>query len=95
VSASDLAPAIAIFSGCAGIISAAGGIMLAIRAVRSKERKAAKAEIDELSQELADERHKRLALETQVYKIKLFLRKHGFAFPELDDDDDKPNQLSG
>lgn len=103
MAASDLAPAIAIFSGAAGIISAVGGIMLAVRAVRSKERKAAKAEIDELGQELTAERHKRLALETQVYRIKLFLRKHGFVVPQLDDDvielpeieddGDEPHQL--
>src|SRR4249919_1315222 len=103
VAASDLAPAIAIFSGAAGIVSAVGGIMLAVRAVRSKERKAAKAEIDELGQELSDERHKRLMLETQVYRIKLFLREHGFVVPQLDedlieiseieDDGDEPHQL--
>jgi methylthioribose-1-phosphate isomerase len=108
VAASDLAPAIAIFSGAAGIVSAIGGILLAIRAIRNKERKAAKEEIDELGKELTQERHTRISLERQIYNVRLFLEKHGFMtqklfpddndvidIPEIEGGGDEPHQLGG
>jgi len=73
----DPAKLVAILTGVGGIVTATGGVLLAIRAARDKERKAAKSEIDELSHELSDERHQRLQAERRVYDLSLKLAQHG------------------
>ena len=67
--------------GFAGIVSAIGGIMLAVRAARDKERKAAKAELDSVSGMLADERQARLECERHTYQLSLTLARHGIDPP--------------
>lgn len=52
-------------------------MLLAIRAVRDKERKAAAAEIASLDDMLAAERKKRIAAEVEVYNLRLLLAQHG------------------
>jgi hypothetical protein len=71
--------------GFAGVVSAIGGIMLAIRAARDKERKAAKAELDDLSGMLSEERRLRIQAERQVFDLTLLLARHG-----IDPPDDPP-----
>lgn len=71
----------AIVTGLAAIISAAGGVLLTVRAVRSKERKAAADELDEVTAELAEERHARLQAEHQAHEYRVLLVKNG-----IDDD---------
>ena len=67
--------------GFAGIVSAIGGTMLAIRAARDKERKAAKAELDTVTGMLAGERQQRLDCERHVYHLSLTLAEHGIDPP--------------
>lgn len=67
----------AIFTALAAIITAAGGIMLAIRSVRDKERKASTGEVNSLSIMLSQEREARIACERQVYALRLKLAQHG------------------
>jgi hypothetical protein len=71
--------------GFAGVVSAIGGILLAVRAARDKERKAAKGEIDGLAAMLTEERHLRLTCERHVYNLTLLLARHG-----IDPPDDPP-----
>jgi hypothetical protein len=68
---------VAIVTGCAALISAIAGVILAIRAARSKERKAAKDEIDSLTQMLNDERHARIVSELDRHELKIKLAEHG------------------
>lgn len=67
----------AALTGLAGLVSAAAGVMLAVRAARDKERKSAKAELDDVSGMLADERRLRLACERRTYDLGLLLARHG------------------
>lgn len=67
----------AIFTGLAGMVSATGGVLLAIRAVRSKERKAAAAELDQVSTELSKERAARLQAERRQHDYHVLLVKNG------------------
>jgi len=74
VSGLDLA---ALITGIAGVITAAGGIFLAVRAVRSKERKAAKSELDGVEDMLGQERKERIEAEKELYRLRLRLVQHG------------------
>jgi hypothetical protein len=71
----------AIITGLAAIISAAGGVLLTVRAVRSKERKAAADELDEVTGELADERRARIEAEHRAHEYHVLLVRNG-----IDDD---------
>ena len=73
----DPAKLVAIVTGLGGLVTACAGVLLAVRAARDKERKAAKAEIQELSTELTDERHQRLNAERHAYEMALLLARHG------------------
>lgn len=73
----DPARLVAVVTGLGGLVTACGGVLLAVRAARDKERKAAKAEIEELSGQLADERHQRLAAERRNFDLALKLARHG------------------
>lgn len=64
-------------TGLAGLITAAGGVVLAVRAARSSERKATSSEIDELSTMLATERAGRIACERDAYTLRRRLAEHG------------------
>jgi hypothetical protein len=72
---------IAIITGLAGIVSAAGGMLLIVRAVRNKERKAAKQELDEVSDELHEERETRIQLEELAHQQRVLLAQSGIALP--------------
>jgi hypothetical protein len=56
-------------------------VLLAIRAVRDKERKAAKAELDSVDLMLTDERAQRLACERDLFRLRLLLTRHGIEEP--------------
>ena len=73
----DPAKLVALITGAAGIVTAVGGVLIAIRAARDKERKAAKAEIDDLGAMLSTERHQRLEAERRNYDLALKLARHG------------------
>ena len=73
----DPAKLVALLTGVGGLVTAAGGVLLAVRAARDKERKAAKREIDELGGMLSDERHARLEAERRNYDLSLKLARHG------------------
>jgi hypothetical protein len=73
---------IAILAGTVAVISAIAGVLLAIRAARTKERRAAAAEIQELSEMLAVERDARIRTEKQLFDAHVLLAQHG-----LDHDD--------
>ena len=68
---------VALLTGLAGIVTAAGGILLAVRAVRDKERRAAKEEINTLQLLLDDERKQRIDSELATHRLKLRLARHG------------------
>ena len=68
---------VALLTGLAGIVTAAGGILLAVRAVRDKERRAAKEEINTLQLLLDDERKQRIDSELATHRLKLRLAQHG------------------
>jgi hypothetical protein len=68
-------------TGVAGIVSAAGGVLLIVRAVRDKERKAAKEEYDEVSDELHEERRVRIRLEELAHAQRVLLAQSGIALP--------------
>jgi hypothetical protein len=73
----------AILTGIAGIIAAAGGILLAIRAVRDRERRAAKHELDEVTGMLAVERERTIVLEAVMHEQRRTLARHGLPVPDL------------
>ena len=68
---------LAIIALAGGVVSAIGGVVLAVRAARSKERQANKAEIEQLSTMLTDERDQRIAAELERHKLKLKLAENG------------------
>jgi len=72
----------AIITGFAGIVTAVGGVLLAIRAVRNKERKAAKEELDTVDDMLQSERKDRIQAELQNYNLRLKLAQHGIEVPD-------------
>lgn len=55
---------------------------MAIRSVRSKDRKAAKDDLDNVNRMLADERRLRLEAERHNYDLLLDLAEHGIKPPE-------------
>ena len=71
----------AVITGFAAIVSAAGGVLLIIRSVRDKERRAAKADYAQLSRQLRAERDARVTLEELVYLQRDLLARHGIARP--------------
>lgn len=68
---------IAILAGIAGIVTAFGGVLLAVRTVRSNERKAATAEIDSLTEQIAKERTLNINCETALHEANLLLATNG------------------
>jgi hypothetical protein len=83
----------ALLTGFAGLVAAAGGILLAVRAVRSRERKAAKAENDELANELATERKRNVALELWAYQMRVLLAQYGLTPPPIPIELDEPRVI--
>ena len=78
----DTAAALAGITGIAGVITAVGGVLLAVRAARDKERRAAHEEIKEVGDMLSEERHARIEAERRVYDLTLLLARHGIETPE-------------
>jgi hypothetical protein len=68
---------IAILAGIAGIVTAFGGVLLAVRTVRSNERKAATAEIDGLTEQIAKERQLHINCEMALHEANLLLATNG------------------
>jgi hypothetical protein len=68
---------IAILAGIGGIITAFGGVLLAVRTVRSKERKAATAEIDLLTEQISKERQLHINCEVALHEANLLLATNG------------------
>ena len=82
MAASDWEAAIvATIAGFAGIVSAAGGVLLIIRSVRDKERKAAKADYKQSEAQLHAEREARVHLEELAYTQRVLLAQNGIALP--------------
>jgi hypothetical protein len=81
---------IALIAGIAGIITAVGGVMLAIRTVKNNERKASKRDLDNMSHMLADERQLRIEAERRNYDLLLELAEHGIKPLERKDETDPP-----
>jgi len=81
----SLTDLVALLTGCAGLVTAAGGILLAIRAVRDKERKAAKDELKNVEEMLTNERKDRIDAELQIHRLTLLLAQHGID-PEIPPD---------
>jgi hypothetical protein len=79
-----VASLIALLTGLAGIIAAAGGVLLAIRAVRTRERKAAKEELDQVTTMLSQERGLRVQSERYSYHLMLTLAEHGIEAPPIE-----------
>ena len=71
------ADAVAIIAAVGGVVSTIAGVTLAVRAARSKERKANKEEVTQLSTMLNEEREARIAAELERHKLKLMLAEHG------------------
>jgi hypothetical protein len=59
------------------VVTAAGGILLAVRAARDKERKAARAELATVEAMLGEERHARLEAELRNHRLGMLLARHG------------------
>jgi hypothetical protein len=68
---------IAIVTGVAALISAIAGVILAVRAARSKERSAAAGEVGQLTTLLEAERHDRIAAELDRHELRLKLAENG------------------
>jgi len=71
------ADAVAVIAAIGGVVSTIAGVTLAVRAARSKERKANKEEVTQLSTMLNEEREARIAAELERHKLKLMLAEHG------------------
>jgi hypothetical protein len=81
---------IAIISGLGAIVTAVGGVLLAIRTVRSRERTAAKHELDQVIEELTYvealldwERAGRVDAETYNHDLLVILRHEGIGEPPV------------
>jgi len=72
---------VAVISGVVAVFSAIAGMLLAIRAARTKERRAAEAEIEELGTMLAKERQQRIWAERRAYDAQVILAQHGLEGP--------------
>jgi hypothetical protein len=77
LNAIDKPTLIAILAGIAGIVTAFGGILLAVRTVRSNERKAATVEIDALTEQIAKERELHINCEVALHEAYLLLATNG------------------
>ena len=73
----DAADWVALLTGAAGLVTAAGGVLLAVRAVRDKERKAAQEEIATLQGLLGAERRDRVDAELAAHRLEVLLARHG------------------
>lgn len=73
---------LAIITGLGAVVSAVCGVLLAIRAARSKERQGAKEEIDQLTEMLSEERDKRVKSELHAHKMRLLLAENGIEVPD-------------
>lgn len=80
----DATLVIAIITGLAGIVTACGGVLLAVRAVRSRERKAANKEIEQLSDLLTVERQQHVDCEVLLQTARMLLAKTGTSPDEPD-----------
>lgn len=80
---------LAIITGVGAVVSAVAGIYLAIRAARSKERKANKAELDEVTGMLQEEREDRIKAELAAHKMRVLLAENGITPPKEGDGDDQ------
>ena len=78
---------IALLTGIAGIIAAVGGVVLAVRTVRNKERKSAKEDLDTVNHMLADERRLRIDSERHTYELLVVLAENGIKPPEKEGGD--------
>ncbi len=78
---------IAILTGVAAVISGAGGILLAIRAVRDKERKAAAQELKTVESLLSEEREAAIKCETNLQRLRRILIRHSILIPKDIEDD--------
>jgi hypothetical protein len=77
---------IALLTGIAGLIAAVGGILLAVRALKSRERKSAKQDLDTVNRMLADERRLRIDAERHNYDLLIVLAEHGIKPPKQEGD---------
>jgi hypothetical protein len=77
LAALDKPTLIAILAGIAGIVTAFGGVLLAVRTVRSNERKAATSEIDGLTEQIAKERQLHIDCEVALHEAYLLLATNG------------------
>jgi len=75
----------ALITGIGGVLSAVGGVMLTVRAVRNKERKAFKEELDLVEGMLETERHEHIQAEIRNYKLRMEMAQHGID-PDVPDD---------
>jgi len=66
----------------AAIIAGVGGVLLAVRAVRNKERMSAKEDMNTVTSMLADERKLRIEAEQRSYRLMLLLAQHGIDVPD-------------
>jgi hypothetical protein len=67
-------------------------VLLAIRSVRNRERRAAKEDLDTVSHMLADERRLRIQSEERNYGLLITLAEHGIKPPEPERGDDGVDQ---
>jgi len=58
-----------------------GGVLLAIRTVRNRERKSAKEDMDTVNHMLADERRLRIQAEERNYEMMVLLAENGIKPP--------------
>jgi hypothetical protein len=72
---------VAVVTGFAGIIAACGGVLLAIRAVRSKERRNAAKEYEQLVGQLDEARAAQLSAERWAHELAVLLARNGIDVP--------------
>lgn len=73
----------ALLTGLAAVVVACGGVLLAIRAVRSKERRSAATELAQVESLLEAERNFRLDAELRAHAFAVALASNGIAVPAL------------
>jgi hypothetical protein len=72
---------VAVVTGFAGIIAACGGVLLAVRAVRSKERRNAAKEYEQLVGQLDEARAAQLSAERYAHELGVLLARNGIDVP--------------
>jgi len=70
---------VTLLTGLAALVVLTGAVLLAIRSVRSRERRAAAQEIEQLSSLLDHERNLRLACELRAHNAEVLLTRNGIA----------------